>query len=320
MRADRYIANPFCPTDCTPDHPGPLNPWRQEEHERFYAPVDNTQQAFELFVATLSNWRLDRTGAAILAHGEDGCGKTSLLHRCVYKLRQVLTQSLSTTTRWKVLIVDRSAEYLAGQPISSKCEDTVSAILRTLRHSESLLSAEDIRNLPSPQPGQNTRDLKRVMEDVAAYLAKSHVYLLLLTPPIELEDELLLYHATFTRHPIILLMESSAAAVRQLMARWNRDQPHKSILPLAVGPLQPGHGWLFVQSRMAHIPPDATIPAFDELAVHRYMTTRSASADISIRELELVCMNLFDAALQRNQGQIGYDAFCELWVQYGRGL
>ncbi|HEY0698402.1 MAG TPA: hypothetical protein VGD43_11405, partial [Micromonospora sp.] len=79
----------------------PLNPWRQPQDAN-YAPVGGAARAFETFVERISGPDAGaRPGHLVLVSGDTGCGKTSLLHRCVDYLRQ--------RPDWLVAVLDLSA-------------------------------------------------------------------------------------------------------------------------------------------------------------------------------------------------------------------
>jgi hypothetical protein len=311
----RDMSNPFCVPGYTTDEPGPLNPWKEQSHKDYYVSVDHTEQAFQNFVQNFTSWNVPSNGAAVLVHGEDGCGKTSLIHRCT-----AMSSELFDKSSYVVEIVDRSEERLDGYPIIRKCEDVVNAVLRDIRLANNFLPANVLDRLPSLPAQVEENDLRRVMDDVAAYLRKTKRILIIIPPKIELFEELQLYVSVFTRGSLLVIMESNDEGVRQSVERLNKNPKSRRILTLGVGPLEPEQGWAFVQARMQIATGGQAVPVFDPKAVNKYMRNRCHHARVSIRELERVCTRLYEDAKTQAKLQIDYSAFCEFWVRYGGGI
>jgi len=59
------------------------------DHERYFAPVDNTQRAFEDYEQFLEKMLSEGPIThSVLFHGETGCGKTSLMNRCASLMKE----------------------------------------------------------------------------------------------------------------------------------------------------------------------------------------------------------------------------------------
>jgi hypothetical protein len=309
------MSNPFCVPGCTTDEPGPLNPWKERRHMNYYVGVDHTEQAFQEFVRNFTSWNVSSSGAVVLVHGEDGCGKTSLVHRCTSRSSELLSKE-----PYRVEIIDRSEERLGGHPIVRKCEDVVSAVLRDIRLANNFLPENILKHLPLLPSRADENDLRRVMDDVAAYLRRANRILVVIPPKIELYAELQMYLSIFTRGCLMVIMETNDEGVRQAVERWNKNSVNRRILNLGVGPLEPDQGWAFVQARMQTLTGGYSVPAFDPIAVNKYMENRCHHARVSIRELERVCMRLYEDAINQSKTHIDYSAFCEFWVRYGGGI
>jgi hypothetical protein len=126
--------------------------------------------------------------------------------------------------------------------------------------------------------------------------------------------------SVFARGGLGLFMETDDDGVKQFVDRWNEDPGNKRILTLGLGPLEAEQGWTFVKERMIAAVATEPIPQFEQSAVLKYMQTRGQHAKVSIRELEQVCILLFDDAIQKSKSRILYEDFTELWVRYGRAI
>lgn len=306
--------NPFCVPGRTFDEPGPLTPWQERAHGNYYADVDHTEQAYQQFVLKLKNWNIASNGGVALVHGDDGCGKTSLIHRCAKAIKD---QSKEPHT---IEIVDRSRERLEGETALRKCEEVVLALIRQLRRTAGFLAKESIQKLSEPPNRAEESDLRRAIEEVADVLAESKRTLIVVPSKMELALEIQTYVSVFARAGLVLLMETSEESLKQFIDKWNQEPSKRKILNLEVGPLEIEHGWTFVQSRVRQGLPTNSLPEFDESAVTKYMRIRSEHARVSVRELERVCLKLFDDAIRESRARIEYADFAELWVRYGGAI
>jgi ABC-type uncharacterized transport system fused permease/ATPase subunit len=79
------MLNPFALLQLPGRHP--LCPWRLEQHIDYYSSVDHIGAAIKHFETAINSWNTSATGNAVFVSGDDGCGKSSLIHRCVHALR-----------------------------------------------------------------------------------------------------------------------------------------------------------------------------------------------------------------------------------------
>ena len=106
--------NPFRAINC--GHTGystPLNPLKHDKHELYYAPVDNTKIAYDVYIEYLEKFDSIPTKHAILFHGETGCGKTSLMNRCLKYVSAVEWQK--EDDRISPYIIDTRSENMGAK-------------------------------------------------------------------------------------------------------------------------------------------------------------------------------------------------------------
>jgi energy-coupling factor transporter ATP-binding protein EcfA2 len=308
--------NPFLAPGKSSERSIPLNPWKRAEHSDYYVAVDHTDHAFREFQRRLEEWDLAYEGETVLVHGEDGCGKTSLAHRCAKHLKDTLDESGD-----RARIVDRSSDLLEGQRMLSKCEIAVRAVLRDLSSPNSPLPQNVVDSLPQASSLRaDENELRLAVEEIAEVLDRSNRTLVILPSKLELPEEFQSYSQIFANPRLVLIMETSQDGVRQHVERWNETPAHKPVLSLRVGPLEVEHAWTFVESRMRSIAGSDETPRFDQSAVERYMRDRTSHSRVSIRELELVCIRLFKEAAAHSKSEISYEDFATLWLRYGGAM
>src|SRR4051812_37445859 len=103
------MTNPFVVAGRMSRDFSPLRPWLHTEHHTYYAPVDHTLEAFENFVGVVTGAVAGATPiTCVIVTGPEGCGKTSLVHRCAAALtpEELGVSSLD--------IIDLSDEYITG--------------------------------------------------------------------------------------------------------------------------------------------------------------------------------------------------------------
>ncbi|MGV3660748.1 MAG: hypothetical protein ACO1TE_11210 [Prosthecobacter sp.] len=302
--------NPFCMPGRTKDDPGPLCPWVDTEHENGYISVDGTEDAFQQFSAKLTDWNLMRDGIAVLVAGEDGCGKTSLIHRCAARLMTWQKE----TYRQEGVIVDRSFENLSGMVILKKCEDTANGILQGVRERDGFLAPDVSKSLPEIPSGGDQIALRRAIEELSRKLGRAKRHAAVICPKIELPEELQTYLSIFYRAGVSIFLESDDDAILRAAQRLSREGK-KTVTTLQVGGLSVDDGWRFVEARMKRLTDSDQSPAFARTGVDEYMQKRMTNARISVRELERVCMALYVEAKANAHKEIRYQHFADYYLR-----
>ncbi|MBP2326283.1 hypothetical protein JOF56_006668 [Kibdelosporangium banguiense] len=235
-----HAINPFLLPPCGGVRSKPLCPWRDPEHESYYVAIADSQDAFEKFKARMTDVvSLQQRGHFVLVVGEQRCGKTSLINRCVHWLDGALPKTGVRPVR-----VDLTGGAPIGKPQSAanRMKFVCERIRDELEVGDQLLTDNDLEKLAAmtDQPERFFPRLGRVLAD--------SVVLVVLVPRIhELMDEVLDY-ASMVGQRMILLSESSLLSGKDVLAAAD---PETQPLVLDVGELKTDDAIAFVRARLA---------------------------------------------------------------------
>jgi GTPase SAR1 family protein len=313
------MLNPFCAPGL--EDSGPLCPLNDPAHLSYYVAVDNTSEAFNKLQALLDQPSTKLAGGlSVLIHGEHGCGKTSLVHRCAHEIHHRLQEGCDGA----VLVVDRSAEQLSGLSMVRKCAADVSTVIIRARSRENFLPEAALADFQKPSivpDDQLHSELMAVMEAASARLKSIQRSVIIIPPKLELENEIGLYMSIFGKERLILIMETSEPAVAREAER-RRGTGNQRIVRLDVGPLKLEDGRKYVHARVeaakATAPEGSRIPDFDLDGIDKYMEKRLPRMSMSIRELELACTKVLKSAGDKQV--IQYEDFADMWLSFGKGF
>ncbi len=303
------MTNPLQVPDRAGDDLRPLCPWQNPVHERFFAPVDHTQQAFDHFVSKLAE-RPTHGGPPLLviACGQEGCGKTSLLHRCVHWL-----QNQARTQSGRAEVLDLTSEAVPGQATEA----------RLAHYCARLVDKLAVQRLLEDAP-QKLLEQKRASPEIAIpflgdLLEQLNLTLLVVLPKVELAKELQQL-ASVARRNIVLFTETDDEAVVGGSRPTAQAASPTAVITLRVGTLAVDDGWAFVQSRIGanggQVP---TGPTLAKPTVDKYMDQRiQGRGSTSIRELELICRAVYAEAQSRAATSVEFSDFTEFYLRNGR--
>jgi hypothetical protein len=288
----------------------PLCPWKDPNHEKFFAPVDHTEEAFQRFIDRIESIRQGSKPPplAVVAWGAEGCGKTSLMHRCAKELRDRISKS---GTRAEV--VDLTMEAVSGAS-EERLLHFCARLVDSLRVSKLL-------NTPEQDALEKRRDDPSVaipfLGDLLERL-EPPIHLLVLLPGLELLNELKRL-ATLARPYLSIFTETSSEEPIHVLKSLSTGALSSALSPvvsLEVGALCIADGWLFVEARLAASGTPHTV-LINKSTVDRYMTERTKSrGGTSIRELELILLAVSDVAADR-EDEVQYDDFSSYYLQHG---
>jgi predicted ATPase len=298
--------NPFSIPGARSISAPPLCPWREDtgEHAEYYVPVDNTQVAFEEFEARLARSDLPHNGWMVLVGGGSGCGKTSLINRCVCALRDHLA-----ARSIKLTIADVRDQMRRTSTIDQRMEWVCEAVVDAVSV-RAALQAEQLEKLE--EYCDNPVRFYRWLRDA---LPRDRVIAILL-PAAELIDEVGKY-VEVSYEKIVFFAETSDDSVASGAARTPESR-QAQVTMLKVHPLGIGDGRSFSNDRIKRH--DGSGPHVDREAAERMVQARLSGSrpGISIGMLQRLLYEAYEEASGRenpDQVTITYEYLADYVVR-----
>jgi GTPase SAR1 family protein len=294
--------NPFrAPNSEHSGYSSPLNPCSFAEHEQYYAPVDETKVAFDKYNHFLNSFLNMPKRHAVLFHGETGCGKTSLMNRCL---------KVITDNNWQLdgdkltpYIIDIRTESLVAMSAEQKVNAVLDHIHDTL--DEKQISSELYKNF-GEQLGKDTNIVIKFLE---RQMNRYKRLLVILFPDISTTEDIKEYMKYFYRSNWVLYFESEDLSIVQYCKRHHRTTSSSPVQCLEVKPLRETDGKLFVENRLSLLHSNNVI--FEVEALERYLTSTLDRGGASIREFEVICEKAYSNALSTNKDMICFGDIAE---------
>ena len=298
--------NPFLlPSENVNTH-RPLCPWRFHEHVDFYVSVDHTAISFTLFETIVGG---DLTpllrGQTFLVYGHEGCGKTSLIHRCTHRLtRDIQSAGLEH------VIIDLTTEAVAGYSVDMRLKHICRRAIDEL-DMRRILSADERDSLSS------RRDDPSNAYPYISYLLKDKGKVAsILLPPSEISEEVKAYGGLARDH-IFFFCESSYPNVASDCSSHAGMSSPKPVIQLNVDVLSIDDGWTFTQDRLSRSNVLGT-PSITKATIRKFMKARiEGRGRTTIRELQITCLNVFGDAIERRASKVEYADFTEYYARNG---
>lgn len=304
---ERTRVNPFSVPGAERDPARPLNPWEYPEQVAYYADVGGAGAMFEAFT---ERWRaLDTvlaSGGLVVAVGPEGCGKTSLLNRCIAWLANSLLNSgvrpVIIDLTGSVWSHDSIVDRLVGS--SRRLADHLTALhLLPPGESDRLAAA-------SSNPSELYKLIGRVLP--------RNLALILSMPPVgDLVGEIEEYSALAGRGVLIF---AETAYFRPALERWpdiSARSARAGIQPilLRVGPVGTSDGYAFIKSRLEARSSEGVFPSMDDDTIRRFV---DSSGTKTIRFLNKLLYSVYEERLQEGSraGKVTYEDIVEYF--FGR--
>lgn len=297
--------NPFAVPDMVSPHQ-PLTPWAEATHGTYYVEVDRTEEAFQSFLDEAGEVTdLVRRGGLVVVSGNRGCGKSSVLNRCVHWVDQGLKD-----LKHVPFIADISLE-LESAGTERELDSLALRLLEQLEDRGQLKHAalEQLR----------ARDAAGRLNGLSSLVGfgREPSALLVLLPPQEVHQALVSL-AELVRPGIIFFVErvlSGDGSDWTSQVRGRFPQP----IEVSVGSLKNHDAWLFAGDRINRHDKRATIPKIAELTMRQWQLNRG---EVTIDELQKFMFNLYEDALAVTPplAEITYDYIANFYVRRAAGL
>jgi hypothetical protein len=257
---EAHAVNPFVVPGQEAAPLAPLDPDADPGQERYYVPVDRTEQAFQQFTSQLSPDELLSRGRLVVVTGQRGCGKTSLINRCVRRARTALEERTITP-----LVVDLTGDARVTEPVSDRIRRVCLRLIDELYQRRAI---ED-RTLREIQ-----EEPERAYPYLGGALVPERAVVIVRLPVSEVVRELADY-ARLARRKLLFFAETSYRAATSY--RLDHElaglpgNPHRPDAPmlLQVGPLEPDDGVKFVRDRFARLVDRGGVPQLPDATMRR---------------------------------------------------
>lgn len=274
---------------------GPLRPWKYD-HERYYHPVDNTQTAFDKFRSFLPNpgAELVDRGRLVVVTGGTGCGKSSLIHRCVHELRKRTACKVVDLTMVSSIDAD-------GKQLSEK---GVQTYLDRLAHTFLTELSNQFEHVP--RPGSEAGPAESTYRMASAHLSEAQAVAAVILPPfvdavasrgpfqaVSYGYHPVRHYLSFRNSRLIFFAESSNPGKVQKWYERLSGQEIDDVLVAEVGPLRQKDGWLFARERL-NLCPDTGVPRVQEETM-RSVVRRDG--EMSVAQLHRLLIDVWEEAI-----------------------
>lgn len=295
------MSNPFV-IDAVYGQPRPLQPWRagRTGDEKFYVPVDATEEQFIAFTEALPHPRvLIDEGRLVFVTGHDGCGKTSLVNRCAWWVQDQLTSEGFNGT-----IIDLTQEVGQNESVETRRRKVFERLVDELGRRK-LIDAIAKADLLAPREDPAYRGYPQ-LGDV---LHENDVVIILLPPSGQLTDEIKDY-ARLARQRILFFAESSYA---QDMAGMSLSSLSTApVIQLKVGWISQDDGWDFVTNRLQNYQ-GSSVPDIRADAVRGLMDNWT---NMSISMLEHFLWQVFDRAIANSASNVTFNDIATYVIKF----
>ncbi|GAA1635604.1 hypothetical protein [Actinoplanes couchii] len=274
------MTNPFRFPDHFGDSLQPLDPLEHPEHADLYVDLDGFEAAFTLFQQRFgSPESFDRSGAMAIAVGDRHFGKTALLNRCAYWLRETLNAPGSNSMVADVVDL-KWVPVADGQTTEERMKLVCHHLMKRLDYLNCLEKPwGEGKEQPPPED---------VLPYLDGWLREDRLVIVQLPPTADVQEELVAYAKMVPRR-VILLGETAYARQFDDKAAEFRGARIPPVV-LRLGKLRPADGVTFYNKRRELYPDDAKIPAPANNVWPELLGTRP----MSVGELQRILYDLYD--------------------------
>ncbi|WP_370335864.1 ATP-binding protein [Catenulispora sp. MAP5-51] len=244
-------------------------------------------------------------GQTFLIHGHEGCGKTSLIHRCAHRLtRDIQSSDLEH------IIIDLTTEPVTGYSVEMRLRHVCNRVIDEL-DMRRVFNGDERSTLASrgDNPSSAYPYLSHLLKDKRKIIS-------ILLPSSEISDEVKTYGGLARDH-IFFFCESSYPNVALDCSSHAGPASAKPVIQLNVDVLTVDDGWTFTHDRISRSTTPGT-PAVNKATIHKFMKARiEGRGRTTIRELQITCLNVFEEAISRRATRVEYADFTEYYARKG---
>jgi len=279
----------------------PLCPWRVDEHARYYVDVDHAAAAFKQFTDEVgAPSDALRYGLLVLVSGGTGCGKTSLIHRCVQWLIERPVPEVGTQ------VVD-----LTGDTDTTSVDQRLPIIYERLI--DDLWFAQALTDPEHTELRQRLANLPVAYPYLSRLLARRATAALVLLPPTHVSTEIIFYRRVIRRNMVFFAETSEDSVVREYRRAFAASGSAQ-LIDLRVSGLEVADGWRYVADRLAPHTARAERPTIREDVIRSVMEERSLNhLKMSVRELETTLTAVYAAVQARGADAVELSDFTEYY-------
>lgn len=253
----------------------PLCPHLNKAHDTFYVEVDDTEKEFGRFQKTMKSvGRLaEGGGRLVVVTGEKGCGKTSLINRCIAWLRDELAEA---QLKGEIFALADSAK--PHQSIMLRMGQVITDLVDDLRDEQREVGPQHINRLE-----RRIREIEDTSDEETHVTKVDRVYrylvhdalpadriaIIVLPPSSDLAGEFKNY-ADFARHPRIVFF-AETDYVEDVSRVWPGIHMSDRMAPilLKVGLLSADDGWTYAHARQGSDSADPSFPRVSKETMRR---------------------------------------------------
>lgn len=295
--------NPFEVPDLPQQSLRPLMPWLYREHGAYYVPVDDTQAGYQRFEGFLRKplQDLTRGGRLVVVTGGSGCGKTSLIHRCVDYVQREINPAMCA-----VVDLSTTMEAMGPDADSAAEPEQIRGYLDRLAHMVMTQLAEEHADFE--EPGTAVRPANSAYAKTSAQLKKINGVAVIILPPFE--DAVVapqapgggparhpVRHYMNFRHPRMIFFAECLNT--DGVTRWHDHissmAAKEDVLLLRVGPLRRIDRWIFAASRLQQCPH----PGVPRVSEETMLEGISDDNPMSLSQLQMLCHTVWDDVRHR---------------------
>jgi energy-coupling factor transporter ATP-binding protein EcfA2 len=269
--------NPFAPVGYPRVALLPLCPLKSDRDRHRYVSIDGLDAEWEKFVVEIDDLTAVRAdGRLVLVTGESGCGKTSLIHKCV----DLVCRQQNSTPDVKELVFDLTSCLPKGnQQTMRERAEAVSEALVT-----DLLDRPLVRKNLATELREDRSEPQRIYRRLARALQRKDVVLVVLLPEAGNRlKEVISYANEFAGPGILFMIESADLDRKDVADIVEQLEGAMPPITLHLEQLKPGDAENYIAARLDHTKTPGIFPQMGEELISEVGKTCKTVAQLQKR-------------------------------------